>query len=131
MSDNIYIHGADVLGGEFVGAIVPLAQAGGTQPALVIRVKNAGELAAKQGGATGGLAFDAVPGTITNVIYGKMRDEFSKKLKDQGVDADVTVSSTPPTGPKPKTEFLPGVLVGAGATAVGFALWKLLRGLFK
>ena len=131
MTENVYIHGVDILGGEYVGAVIPLAQASGPQPALVIRVKNAGELVKKQGGATGSLVFDAVPGAITNVIYGKMRDEFAKKLKEQGVDADVTVSTSPPNGPAPRSDFLPGMAVGAVTVGIGVGLWKLLRGILR
>ena len=124
---NVYLHGTDVLG----AGMIPLAQAGGPQPALVIRVKNAGQLVAKEGGKPGELAFDALPGTITNFMYAKMRDEFAAKLKEQGVNADVQVTTSPPNGPPPRSEFLPGVAVGAGVTAIAFGLWKIFRGLTR
>lgn len=136
MSDNVYIHGTDILGFseapiKIDGAgIIPLAQAGGPQPALVIRVKNPGALVAKEGGAAGKLAFDAAPASITGMIYSKMREEMLTKFKEKGVDADVQVTTNPPMGPPPKKEFVIGAAVGAGAVGAGWGLWKLLKMVF-
>lgn len=126
---NIHIHGIDVLGWSEApitidGATIPLAQAGGPQPAIVIRVKNAGALAA-QGGAAGSLAFEAVPNTITNIIYGRMRDEFLQKFKEKGVDADVSITTTPPAGPPPRSDFVPGVLAGGALVGLAWGAAKL------
>lgn len=130
--NNRHVHGVDILGWseapiKIDGSIIPLAQAGGQQPALVVRVKNAANVVAQQGGATGKLAFDLVPNTITNLVYGKMRDEFSSKLKEQGVDADVTVTTTPPNGPSPRSDFIPGIVVGAALTGIGLGALRLFR----
>jgi hypothetical protein len=122
-----YLHGTDVLG----AGMIPLAQTNTPQPALVIQVKNAGELVSKQGGKPGAFAFDAVPATLTNLIYGTMRSEFEKKLKEQGVDADVRVVAAAPTGPAPRSDFFPGVIVGAALTGIACGAWKLFRGLTR
>ena len=119
---NSYVIGTDLL-----GAIIPLAQAGGPQPALVIRVKNAEQLVRAKGGAAGALAFDIAPQATTSKIYSEMRNEMIRKFKEQGVDADVQIVTSPPSGPPPKKEFVSGMAAGAGAVGVGWLLWKLIR----
>lgn len=98
---------------------------------IVIKVKNVGDLVKKQGGALGNLAFSLVPTTISNTVYSKMRDEFSTKLKEQGVDADVSVTATPPGGSVPAGEGIKLGLIAAGTIGVGWGAWHfLLRPLF-
>lgn len=61
-----------------------------TNRAILIRVKNAGQLASAQGSAAGLMA-----GIAPAMIEGKVYDEVSSKLraalKTQGVDADVSI----------------------------------------
>lgn len=91
---------------------------------VVIHVKNMGDVINAQS-KLGGLLFKGMPSTLSGVAYGKMRDELRSKLADQGVDADVTVTTNPPKGKPPSTDFLPGVLVGAGSVGALWALGKL------
>lgn len=134
---NPYLHGADVLSSkvpdvdedndenDIVG--VSLAQApGGGDPALVIRVKNTADVVKAQGGGAGAIAFSLAPATITAQVYSTMQAQLKTKLKEQGVDADVTVTTTPPTGPAPKGDLLTGVVLGAGVVGLGFLLKKLI-----
>lgn len=95
--------------------------------ALVVRVKNVGDAVKSQGGATGALAFSITPETISNVVYSKIRDELISGFRDKGIDVDVQLTSTPPTGPAPKNEFLRGAALGAGTIAA----LLLLKGLFS
>ncbi len=90
---------------------------------LVIHIKNVEELVRKKGGVTGGIAFGLVPQTIANKVYDEMSTQMKAKFKEQGVDAEVRVTGGPPDGPRPKSDFLVGSVVGAGAVGVGWLLW--------
>ena len=116
----------DVLGDE-IGASIPLASIKSPEPALVIRVKNAPELVAKQGGAMGKLAFDLAPATITGKIYSEMQKEMLTKFAEKGVVADVQVVTSPPSGPPPKAEFLRGMAAGGIGVGIVYGLWRLIR----
>lgn len=86
-------------------------------PAIVIRVQDVGAVIKAKSGA-GGLLFDLTPSTMTNLVYGQMRDKIAQGLKDEGVAADVQIAMSPPSGPPPKSEFLRGAAIGIGAGAV-------------
>jgi hypothetical protein len=73
------------------------------------------------------LVFDLLPQTITNKIYSEMQKEMLVKFKEKGVDADVQITTSPPSGPPPKKDFLTGAAVGVGATGALYGLWKLIR----
>lgn len=103
---STYLDGTDILG-EY----------------LVIRVKNVPELVKKQGGAAGALAYAAAPQTITAKVYDEMRSKLAEGLDQQGVDADISVVSLPPTGPAPKGELLTGIAIGAGTVGIGALVW--------
>ena len=96
--------------------------------ALVIKVKNIAEVVAKQGGAAGKLAQQLAPLTIANTVYNAMKDKMAAGFAEQGVVADIAITSSVPTAKPTKGEFLAGVVVGGvgvGAVAVGgWALWK-------
>src|SRR4051812_37418078 len=63
-----------------------------TDQAILIRVKNAGQLARSQG-AVASLAQSVAPETIEAKVYDEMRKKLSSSLKDQGVDAEVSIVS--------------------------------------
>ena len=99
---------------------------------VVIKVKNVGDLVKKQGGALGNAAFGLLPQMITNTVYTKMRDEFSKKLGEQGVDAEVSVTASPPGGAVPAGEGIKFGLIAVGTVGAGWGLWHfLLRPLLR
>jgi len=127
---SFYLDGVDVLGSERNDSSADdfdLAQATDPEPALVIRVENPGELVQKQGGATGALVFDIAPSSVTGMIYSKMRDEMLKKFKEQGVNADVQITTSPPKGPPPKAEFVRGMVAGGATAGVVYLLYRLIR----
>ncbi len=112
-----YLHGLD----EVLGAA---AFAG--EPAIVIRVKDLGSLIKSQS-PTGGVLYGLTPSTMAGIVYGQMRDKLAAGLKDQGVNADVTIATSPPSGPPPKGDLLFGMSLGAGAVGVGWGLWHLIK----
>lgn len=61
-----------------------------TNRAILIRVKNAGELARSQG-AVAALAQSIAPATIEGKVYAEMAKKLADSLKAQHVDADVTI----------------------------------------
>lgn len=64
------------------------------QRALMIRVRNVAQLAAKQGGKVGELLAQHAPNTLDSEVYSKMSKQFSAELQKQGVQADVQVVDT-------------------------------------
>lgn len=97
----------------------------GGDPALVIRIKNVADVVKRQGGATGAAAYAAIPNVVTEKVYSTVQEQLSTKFKEQGVDADVQVTSAPPMGKAPsgKRDFLTGAVVGAGAVVGGYYLY--------
>lgn len=99
-------------------------------PAIVIRVNDVGGLIKSQS-AAGGVLFSITPETMSNLVYSQMKDKLAAGLAEQGVNADVQIVASPPSGPAPKSEFLRGAAIGAGAIGACWALWSfVLRGLF-
>ena len=74
-----YIAGLDVLGADQE-----------TNRAILIRVRNAGELARSQG-AVASLAQSLAPATVEGRVYGEMAKQLSQSLKAKNIDADVSV----------------------------------------
>jgi len=66
-----------------------------TNRAILIRVKNAGELARSQG-ALASLVQSIAPATIEGKVYDEMVKKLSASLKENNVDADIRVVE--PTG---------------------------------
>lgn len=96
----------------------------GAEPrGILIKVRNAQQLAAAQGGTAGAVAASLVPETIEGVVLDKMVAEFRKTLAAKGVDASVDIVSATPH--KPATSgFGMGMALGAGLAGAGFAFWK-------
>lgn len=97
------------------------------EPAIVIRLKDVGGLV-KSKSAAGGLLYNLTPGTMSTIVYGQMRDKLAGGLKDEGVDADVQITTSPPSGPPPKSEFGRGAALGVVAAAGGWALFRYVIG---
>lgn len=93
------------------------------EPALVLRVKDVGGTVKSKGGATGALAYQLAPSTISNTVYSQIRDELLAGFRDKGIDVDVQITSAPPSGPPPANEFFRGAAVGAGVLA---GVWLLV-----
>jgi hypothetical protein len=73
------------------------------------------------------LAVDALPKAIVDIAL----PIVSKQLLEYGVTAELTAADTPPAqGGRARSEFFPGAIIGAGATAVifgiGWGTWRLL-----
>lgn len=77
-----YLHGLDVIGAP--------ADSPETNRAILIRVKNAGELARSQG-TLATVAQSLAPATIESKVYDEMAKQLQQKFKEQHVDADVTI----------------------------------------
>lgn len=93
---------------------------------ILIRVKNARALAAKEGGASGAIAATLMPETIEGVVLQKMVDQFKSSLREKGVDADVQIVAAEGHG-RAESGFAEGALVGAGAAGAAWLLGKLVR----
>ena len=115
---HTYSHGLDALGAD-------------TNRAILIRVKNAGELARSQGGVAS-LAQSLAPATIEGKVYDTLRDKLFKSLQEQHVDAEVT-------GVEPKgfvqadgkhswTDVGVGLLAAGGAVGLLAILWRVFAG---
>ena len=107
-----YLVGTDVLGAE--------------GQYITIKVNNIAELVRREGGLSGGLAYGLAPQTLTNKVYSEMIKKMISGFKDQGVNADVSLSTTPGT-PRSVPDIAVGALVGAGAVGIGYGLFRLLR----
>lgn len=121
---NAYLEGTDILGAD------PSAL---SQNYLVVHIRDlAGLLKAplvkSKIGALGGLAGTLVsmsPQTASSVLYtGTVQGQIDKAIADQGLAAylDAHFTATPPpSGGKPPSEFLQGVLVSVvgGGTVLG------------
>ena len=104
----------------------PAASAGKPVRALLIQVRDVPALVASKGGAAGAFAMKLVPETIAATVYGKMRDEFASKLKEQGVDADVQVVSPAAYQPAGVNPVWRPLAIGFGVAFAGFATWKVV-----
>ncbi len=108
------------------GSIVGVATG---QPAIVIRVRDVGAVL-KSKSAAGSFLYDFAPATLSNITLSEMAKKIGAGLKAEGVDADVQVATSPPSGPAPKSDFRTGVAVGVASVGVGWGLWKLIGLLF-
>lgn len=96
----------------------------GAEPrGILIKVRNAQQLAAAQGGTAGAVAASLVPETIEGVVLDKMVAEFRKTLAAKGVDASVDIVSATPHRPA-TSGFGTGMALGAGAVGAGLAVWR-------
>lgn len=77
-----YEAGLDVLGAD--------ASKQETNRAILIQVHNAAQLARSQG-AIASIAQALAPATIEAKVYDEMKKKFIASLKDQNVDADVSI----------------------------------------
>jgi hypothetical protein len=112
--------------GPVLGAAVASTQA------LVIQFKDpTAVLKTKLPSALAEGAVSLAPKAMESLVYSGGRDEIDKQMKAKGIDADVRVVETSPTGSSPTAAFLPGVAVGAVGVGLAFGLWKVVRGLFK
>lgn len=115
-------------GSEILGAGLPQ----GGQQYVLVKLKNLSGLVKSQAGASGALALKLVPNTITNTVYTTLQQKLIDGFKEQGVDADVTVVSTPPTNGQPPSDLLQGMVGGAALVGIGWAAWHyLLHGLLS
>lgn len=116
-----YLIGADVLGAGGFGDAA-------AEQFLVVRVNNVADLVSKKGGRAGGLVFSALPTTITNQVYSEMQKKLAAGLRDEGVDATVTVTSTPPKGGgKLSNDALTGAAIGGLAVGAAWLIKTFLK----
>jgi hypothetical protein len=119
-------------GAPFNGAYTDDASVVGAatgQPAIVVRVRDVGAVL-KQKSAAGSLLYDFAPATLSNYTLTEMAKKIGEGLKAEGVDADVQVATSPPSGPPPKSDFMTGAAVGVASVGVGWGLWRLIGLLF-
>jgi len=97
--------------------------------AILIRVKNAKEVAAKQS-ALASIASSLVPSTVEARVYDEMAARFRSDLASNGVDADVSViadASASAAGDDDRRALLKGVAIGAGGAGI---VWLVGRFVF-
>lgn len=98
---------------------------------VTIKVNNVENLVKQQGGAAGEIAFKLAPQTVSNTVYSKLKDQLAAALKEKGVEADVTITSSPATGAPAKGELLTGLALGAGGVGIAYGVVKLVGHLIK
>lgn len=86
---------------------------------------------AKTQGAIAALAASAMPGTVTDQVYGELVKQISGALREKGITADVRVVDKSTLGKPalPSTEFRSigiGVGVGVVGTVLGKLVWNLI-----
>lgn len=91
---------------------------------VLIKVRNAQELAAAQGGTAGAIAASVAPGMIEGVVLNKIAEQLGPKFREQGVVADVSVVPVASVGGPNKRTFEVGIAVGAASMGL---LWGLSR----
>lgn len=111
-----YLHGLDVLGAEPE-----------TNRAILIRVKNAGEVARSQG-TLATIAQSLAPATIEAKVYDEMAKQLQQKLKDQHVDAEVTVVEPKGMQPADGKHVWQDVAIGLGLVGVVALAWGIASG---
>ena len=100
-------------------------------PALVIQLRNLGEVVRKKGGAIGAAAYAAAPQAIAVKAYEEMKKKLTEGFAQQGVDADVrVVYSAPSGGASPRRDLLTGAVLGVGVVGVGYGIFRVVRKLF-
>lgn len=95
--------------------------------ALLIRVNNVPSLVEKKGGAAGKFAQMLVPETVTSAVYDKMRGEFSKKLKEEGVDAEVSLVSPANYQRAGVSPIWKGLAIGLGSLVAAYGTYRLVK----
>lgn len=89
-----------------------------TQQALLIKVKNAIDLAKAQGKVAAAAA-NFAPATIEGQVYSTMKTSLADALKGQGVDADISIvvpGQYAPAAPSLVTKI---AFAAGGAAAIG------------
>ena len=91
---------------------------------VLVTVKNIPELMAKEAGKLGELAQGYLPTAVESLVYSKLAEQLSEKLREQGVVAEVSVVEPKGLRPVEEESWSPGTLVAGGvlATALGAAL---------
>lgn len=110
-----YIEGLDIIGADQE-----------TNRAILIRVKNAAELARSQG-AIASFSQALAPATIEGKVYSEMAKELQKSLREKNVDADVSIvepSKWKPAGTDHVWTDIGFAIGGAGLLA---GLWYLFK----
>lgn len=116
------IRSAHRAGIDIIGAAAP-------PRAILIRVRNAGDVARKQG-ALASLATALVPATVEARVYEEMAARLDGDLKANGIDAEVSViaDASRPSSPGAGDggAFLRGAAVGVGGAGVVWLAWRFV-----
>jgi hypothetical protein len=102
---DAHSHGLEVLGAD-------------TGKGVLIRVKNAAELARAQG-AMASLVQQLAPATVEGKVYEKLADELRASFKDRKVDADVQVVNVDAWKMSKDTKVGVGLFVASGIAVAG------------
>lgn len=100
-----------------------------TNRGVLIRIKNAGDLARSQGHLAS-LAQALAPSMIEAKVYDELAKQLKSSLKDKNVDADVTVvepgAFATADGKHIARDIGIGLLAAGGVITVGALLWRLV-----
>lgn len=94
---------------------------------VLIQVVDTKRLAAAKGGPLGAFASAFVPQTIDSKVYSDIRDKIASGLKEEGVDARVTVVVPENYSPAGSSPIWKPVAIGLGVGVAGFGVWKLVK----
>ncbi len=137
MRGDDYTSGSDALGAGLFdagGAFQKAMGAGGANlspastgegPFLTIHVRNLPDLVHAQAGAKGSVAQQVLPGFVEKQVYDTIKSNILDGLRQNKVDADVSIVSGKPAGGPLQTDFYTGIAVGGGIIGVVWGLVKL------
>lgn len=122
-----YYIGTDILGSsthedQIVGATTPEPGGG---PFVTVHFKNVADVVRAKAGAVGGLLAGLAPDTIAAKVYGETAKKIADGMKQEGIDAEVKVVTTRPSGGPFGKDFLVGGAVGISLFGVGYGLFRL------
>jgi hypothetical protein len=98
-----------------------------TGKAILIKVKNAADLARSQG-ALASFAQALAPASIESKVYQQMASELGKALKEKSVDADISIVEPAGWQPAGMGHVWTDVGFAIGGAGIIGALWWLLSG---
>jgi hypothetical protein len=100
-----------------------------TNRAVLIRIKNAADLARSQG-ALASMAQTLAPATIEARVYDELAKQLGKALADKRVEADVQVIDAPQSNWRPAggTHLWTDIALALGGLGVLAILWRVFAG---
>jgi hypothetical protein len=120
-----YLIGMDVIGASDDDELSPVAQE--TNRAILIKVRNAAQLAKSQG-AVATFAQALAPATVEAKVYDTMAQELRTSLRAKNVDATVTVVEPSAWETADGKHIWTDVGIGVGILGAAALMWRIFGG---